>query len=214
MDSEPGALDPGDLYRREAMAAFAHDLSTPLTSLRLVLELARRQSSDSGLAFDSDLAGMLTRSVDDLAALADALHEQSRLERGKLAVAAGPSNLLAVFEAARESLLPRIELAGESPEAIAGPWDGPRFARAIAGFVESANRMGDGSNRVRFRSSAQPEVVLLEFSSGEPGGQSRPIAADAGFAFFHARQFILAIGGAVHVTRAERFVSATVTVPR
>lgn len=206
--------DDEEHFRREAMGAFAHELRTPLTSLRMVAELARRESSDSSLIFDDDLAAMLRHSIHELEGLADDLQEQARLERGKLTFAGRSAGLPAAFEAAVAMLEPRVTLAGEPPEEVTGPWDAARLARAIGGFAESANRIGDGSGTVRFRSSVQPAVVLLEFASGDAGGEAREIGADAGFAFFRARQFVLALGGSVQVTRSERFVSYTVTLPR
>ena len=53
-------------YRREAMGAFAHEVRTPLTSIRMVMELGRRQAPAGQLALDGELSAMLTSSVDDL----------------------------------------------------------------------------------------------------------------------------------------------------
>lgn len=196
------------------MGAFAHEVRTPLTSIRMVLELARRQARGDDLVLDSELAGMLKQSVDDLQHLADDLQEASRLERGRLVVGHGPAELVAAVEAARELLGTGIEIAGPPPEAIEGPWDAPRLVQAIAGFSESANRIGDGSGQVRFSVRPGPSDVRLEFESGEPGGEERAIAADAGFAFFRSRQFVLAMGGSVDYARSDRYVRFTVLLPR
>ena len=210
------AYEPDDreYYRREAMGAFAHEIRTPLTSLRMVVELARRQATAEGaMVLDSELATMLDQSIGGLQQLADDLQEQSRLERGKIALGAGPCDLRAAMSAAEEMVAPHITLMGEEPPEVEGPWDAPRLVRALAGLTESANRIGDGSGEVRYRTSVQPATVLIEFASGEPSGEQKPIAADAGFAFFRARQFILAAGGSVEFTRSERFASYTLTLP-
>jgi signal transduction histidine kinase len=201
-------------YRREAMGAFAHEVRTPLTSIRMVLELARCQSTDDTLVLDAELSAMLRQSVDDLQNLADDIQEASRLERGRLVVGSGPTDLSAAVDAARELLGGRIDIAGPTPDPIEGPWDAPRLVRAIAGFTESTNRIGDGSGEVRFQCILSPESVQLVFESGELNEPGKPIAADAGFGFFRSRQFVLAMGGSVDYARSERHARITATLPK
>lgn len=207
--------DDHDHYRREAMGAFAHEIRTPLTSLRMVIELARRQAGDTGmLMLDAELTGLLHQSITDLQQLADDLQEQSRLERGNVALANGPCELGAAVEAARELLRPAIEIQGKPPAPAEGPWDGPRLVRAFVGFAEGANRLGDGSGAVRLDARTGPDCVSLRFSSGAPGGAPRPVGADVGFGFFRARQYVLAVGGTVECDRGDRYLSIAVTLPR
>lgn len=209
----PSTHEETELYRREAMGAFAHEVRTPLTSIKMVMELARRQSREDELLLDAELADMLRSSVEDLQTLADDLQETSRLERGKVALSTGPTDLAAAFSAARD-LNGHIELAGEIPEGIEGPWDAARLVRAIAGFTESANRIGDGSGTVTASVVVKnPDGVALNFSSGQPGREERTMAADAGFAFFRSRQLVLAMGGSVHCDRAERYARFRVELP-
>lgn len=204
--------EQAEVFRREAMGAFAHEVRTPLTSIKMVMELARRQSSDGQLMLDAELAEMLASSVDDLQQLADDLQETSRLERGKVSLSAGPSDLLAALNAARELAAP-LEIQGNGDARFEGPWDAPRLVRAIAGFAESANRIGDGSGSVRLDIAREPACARLCFSSGKPGGETKPILADAGFSFFRSRQLVLAMGGSVHCLRAERYATFDVVLP-
>ena len=206
--------DDAELFRREAMGAFAHEVRTPLTSIRMVMELARRQSGEGQLLMDAELAEMLSSSVDDLQRLADDLQEGSRLERGKLPLSKGPCDLHAAIEAARTIVRKdHIELEDGRLDALEGPWDAARLVRAIAGFAASANRIGDGSGAVRLTCTSNSQLVTLTFASGRPGIETRPIAADAGFAFFHSRQLVLAMGGSVHCDRADRYATITVALP-
>ena len=184
------------------MGAFAHEVRTPLTSIKMVMELARRQSSEGELLLDSELAEMLKTSVEDLQGLADDLQETSRLERGKVNLSPGPCDLALAIEAAREMVGP-IELNGIPEPGLEGPWDAARLVRALAGFTVSANRIGDGSGKVRLEAHRSEGAAELIFTSGQPGGAERQIAADAGFAFFRSRQLVLAIGGSVHCQRAR-----------
>jgi signal transduction histidine kinase len=212
--SASATSNDAELFRREAMGAFAHEVRTPLTSIRMVMELARRQSGDGPLVMDAELAEMLASSVDDLQRLADDLQEGSRLERGKLPLSRGPCDLRVAIEAARAIVrMEHIELEGPAPAAIDGPWDAARLVRAIADFAESTNRVGDGSGVVRFGCTENAAHVCLTFASGTPGAEVRPITADAGFAFFHSRQIVLAMGGSVRAHRAERYATITVALP-
>jgi len=196
------------------MGAFAHEVRTPLTSIRMVIELARRQARGDELVLDPELAEMLRQSVDDLQHLADDLQEASRLERGRLVVGHGPADLGAAVEAARDLLGNGIRLSGTVTGAVEGPWDGPRLVRAIAGFAESANRVGDGSGSVSFGVAKADDHVTLRFESGTPGGEERAIQSDAGFGFFRSRQFVLAMGGSVDYARSERYARFLVALPR
>ncbi|MBI5948739.1 MAG: HAMP domain-containing histidine kinase [Chloroflexi bacterium] len=206
-------LEDQELYRREAMGAFAHEVRTPLTSIRMVLELAKRQSSGGELVLDPELASMLNASIVGLQQLADDLQETSRLERGKLPLGSGPCELDAAVAAAAELVAPTIQIVAGPVPAIAGNWDVPRVIRAIAGFAESANRIGDGSGQVRLTVSRHPGAIRLQFESGTSGGDEKPIAADAGFSFFRSRQFILAMRGSVDWARSERYLRVTVSLP-
>lgn len=208
-----GEFEDAEHFRRESLGAFAHEIRTPLTSIKMVMELARRQAQDGQLILDAELADMLRVSVEDLQSLADDLQETSRLERGRLTLATGPCDLGSAIAAAQELLDGHPELAVESEETLQGPWDAPRLVRTIAGFAQSANRLGDGSGLVRLESEAGSEAVVLRFTSGEPGGDARAIGADAGFSFFRARQLVLAMAGSVHSARAERYATFTVALP-
>ncbi len=180
----------------------------------MVIELARRQAHGDELVLDPELAEMLRQSVDDLQHLADDLQEASRLERGRLVVGHGPADLAVAVEAARDLLGNGIQLAGSVDGPVEGPWDAPRLVRAIAGFAESANRIGDGSGTVSLDVAASHDDVTLCFESGAPGGDARAIQSDAGFGFFRARQFVLAMGGSVNYARSERYARFMVKLPR
>lgn len=211
MNQEPGN-DDAEHFRREAMGAFAHEVRTPLTSIKMVIELARRQSNEGELILDSELAGMLKTSVEDLQALADDLQETSRLERGKVNLSVGPCDLSFAVEAARELMAP-IELSGIPEPGLEGAWDSARLVRALAGFTKAVDRIGDGSGVVGLEAHRSEGFAELIFTSGKPGGEERPIAADAGFSFFRSRQLVLALGGFVHCQRAERYAMCRVALP-
>ena len=195
------------------MGAFAHEVRTPLTSIRMVMELARRQSSEGQLLLDQELAEMLASSVDDLQHLADDLQESSRLERGKLPISHGPCDISAAVEAAEVLTSHGIKIQSAVSPGVEGPWDVARMVRAIAGFADSANRMGNGSGSVSLDCRRDGDCCTLSFSSGTAGPTTKPVAADAGFAFFRSRQVVVAMGGTVECIRGERYARIEVGLP-
>lgn len=210
----PGELsEDSEHHRREAMGAFAHEIRTPLTSIKMVMELARRQADNGELLLDAELAAMLVTSVDDLQHLADDLQESSRIERGRASLSHGPTDLAAAVEAARSLGAPHVIVEGRVPLGIEGPWDAGRLVRAIAGFVEATNRMGNGSGEVTLAVHLA-DYVILEFTSGTPNEARKPIGADAGFAYFRSRQVVLAMGGRIDTARGDRYCNITVALPR
>ena len=200
-------------YRREALGAFSHEIRTPLTSLRMVMELAQRESRDGSLTIDDELAPMLHSSVDSLQALADDLQDFSRFERGRLLVTRGPASLRAAYAAAIELAGRRIAVAGAEPPDVDGPWDPKRLVRAFAGFLESANRAGDGSGEVVVSWTVDETTVSGRFASGLPTPSPRNLAADVGFSFFRSRAFVIAMGGSVEWERAEQYFAITLRLP-
>ncbi len=211
---QDSSTDDGVRYRQEAIGAFAHEIRTPLTSIRMVLELAARQSSDDELVLDSELATMLNTSVGDLQRLIDDLQETSRLERGRSRVSLGPSDLRVAVVEAVAGLSHGLTLVQDEIPSIVGPWDKGLLKRAIAGFTDTANRAGDGCGTVNLGLRHTPELVELVFSSGTPSGESKDVAADVGFAFFRSRDFVRAMGGSVSIERSQRFASITMVLPR
>lgn len=213
MQTEASEMEE-EVYRREAMGAFAHEVRTPLTSIRMVIELARRQSQGGQLVLDTELADMLGSSIDDLQELADDLQEASWLERGRVVMSAGPCDLGTAIEAARALLTAQhVRLTAAPMGDTSGPWDAARLVRAIAGFAESANRMGDGSGEVRLECFRRDDGVELSFTSGTPQGAAKAISADAGFSFFRSRQVVMAMGGSVHCDGADRYATIVVALP-
>lgn len=199
--------------RREGVGAFVHELRTPITSLRMVIELGRRSSEGPNIVLDDELVRMMESSLANLQELAESLQEGSWLERGKLQLAGGPAHLAAVVDNASARLGEHVSIECTPPD-IEGPWDGDRLAIAMAGFANAANRCGTGQGRVRLACEDTAGGCVLRFEDGEPGGAARPVNADLGYAFFRGELLISAMGGQVDVERADGYASIRVTLPR
>lgn len=197
----------------EALGAFSHDVRTPITSARMVVEVARRLSNGEDLRLDNELARMLLDSLGDLQDLVDGLQEMARLGRGRLALAPTPCDVSAIVAAAAAIASPTT-LTGTVPAGIEANWDAVRLAPALAAFIATADRLGDASRAVSLGFREASGRVFLTFSSGVPTGPEVPIGADAGFAFFRARQLVVAAGGSVDCGRASQYAELRVELPR
>jgi hypothetical protein len=202
-----------DEHHLNAVGAFSHDIRSPLTAMRMVLDIARRDSGANELILDAQLAEMLTRSLTDLQTLADELQEASRLQRGKLALVRQPCSLVSVVDEARELVGPRIAISGDVPD-VDGEWDPPRLARALASFARTANLLGDGSGTVTVGGMAGMARATVTLSSGVAGeAASGPVSTDAGFRYFAARLFVLGMGGTVVAARGDGYFRLDVSLP-
>lgn len=208
------ANDQEEHIKREAIGAFVHELRTPLTSMRMVLELGRRAGSgDGNVVLDSDLAEMLDGALRDLQGLADALQETSWLERGRIKMDTGPTNLAAVLDTVRANTAEKLRITVESAPQIMGPWDEARLTTALIGVAEATNRCGKGDGSVQLDIASGEGVCRLTFSAGTPGGEARPLNADLGFPFFRGYAQLQKMGGHVKVERWERAVRIDVALP-
>lgn len=200
-----------ELVRQEAIGAFVHEVRTPLTSIRMVLEIGKRASTDGHVVLDGELIQMLESSLLDLQGLTDALQDMSRLERGRLTLRQEPTALASVFDRVQE--LTGIALEGEPASAVTGEWDRERLAVALGGMVAAANRCGAGDGVVRFVASGGREVCELHLESGTPSGVARPIDADLGHGFYRGHALIVAMNGSVAVRREAGYLGLAVRLP-
>jgi signal transduction histidine kinase len=207
-------VTPAEDYQREAIGAFAHDIRTPLTSIRMVMELAKSGPNGEEMSLDGELAGMLRASVDELIRLADDLQEMSWLERGKVAVGNGPGNLRTAFQEAVARLAGSVTVTGDEPPSTVGPWNEGRLAGVIEAVAFAANRCGEGLGTIECLAETGDGGVRLVFTSGELTGDRRVVDADLGFGFFRAYAMVRRMGGRVDVDRREHSARLTVFLPR
>jgi len=200
-------------YRVEAIAAFSHEIRTPLTSLKMLIELGRRHGKDGEAHFDGELTELLVLTVDELTRLVDDMQRASRLMRGMLPIVAGPQTLRDIIDQAHAAM-PGGVLFEEPPfEEVTGMWDAEQLAEALAGFAVATDRLGDGKGRVKTAITTAGDAAEITFSSGGPARSGEAFRADAGYGFFRARQFIVAMGGRVECQRAKGFALVNIKLP-
>jgi two-component system osmolarity sensor histidine kinase EnvZ len=146
------------VQRTEMLAGVSHDLRTPLTRLRLALEMMPPHDDTH-----QDLAGMTTD-----------VEEMERMVGGYLAFARGegveqaePVNLSAVLEevaaGARRS---GAEIQVNAPEALTLPLRANAVRRAITNLVDNARRH---AHRVALAAMPQGRMVFVTVDDDGPG---------------------------------------------
>lgn len=199
--------------RREALGAFVHEVRTPLTSIRMVLEVARRMSGGENLVLDGELTAMMETSLADLQTLADALHELSRLERGRLALRGETADLGELVRGLGEHNGVSLHPQGEPWPKMPGAWDRERLTVAMRGMAEGANRCGAGSGNVAVRAQIREPWCEVHFESGTPGGSARPIDGDLGYSFYRGCALVTAMDGSVGARREDGYLGLRVHLP-
>jgi hypothetical protein len=66
---------------------------------------------------------------------------------------------------------------------------------------------------VRIGARSAGECLALLFESGEETSSGGPLGAEAGFSFFPAREYVLAMGGAVEALRGSQWARIVATLP-
>lgn len=214
MDDEKGRPSGSEL-RASLLGALAHELRTPLTSLGMLLDLARRQASETGRAeLDAELLRMFELSLRELQRLADGVQEVSRIERGMWQLQPREVTLGEIVERIRALASTNVQLVTDE-EGLSVPvtLDVERAAEALADFAITANRLGAGSGSVALDAKAGTNAVVLRLRSGEPAGPPLAFGTDAGFRYYRALSVIVLMGGSVEAQRNNRYVEIAVRLP-
>jgi len=203
-------VDP-ERARQEAIGAFVHELRTPITSIRMVMEIAKRASPGGPAQLDEELLQMMETSLLDLQGLTDALQELSRLERGRLALRSERAAMGEVLAGAAE--ITGLRFDGNRDDGIAGEWDRERLTVAMSGVAWAANRCGAGDGVVRCFVEDGDDGCVVTLESGSRSGQVKPIDADLGHGFYRGYALIRAMQGSISVHRETGYVALRVSLP-
>lgn len=129
--------------RREFVANVSHDLRTPLTSIKALVEtLASGALDDPDVA--DDFLGRIDSEVDRLALLVDELLDLARLESGRIVLDMALYDPAAMLAGAVERLRPEAERNGVTlrldppPPLPAIRFDRPRLERVVLNLIHNA----------------------------------------------------------------------------
>jgi signal transduction histidine kinase len=165
-----------DALRRDLIAWVSHDLHTPLTSIRAVLEAL----ADGVVEDPATVQRYLLTAQKDIGALSlliDDLFQMAQLDAGGLALDVEPNSLADLISDTLESFSElaarqQVQLSGEvAPGLAALPIDAQRIGRALNNLVANALRHTPpgGSIQVRaWREASQVTVEVQDSGEGIP----------------------------------------------
>ncbi|HWE23217.1 MAG TPA: ATP-binding protein [Myxococcales bacterium] len=222
-------VENAQLYRRaqaaiglrdEFLSAAAHELKTPLTSLKLQLDGLQKAGARRGGEEKIEwLVSAATRQSDRLARLVDDLLDVTRITSGRVMLNREPSDLVELVRHAVGPFAERATKEGSGidldlpDEPIRGDWDRSRITQVIINLVGNALKYGagkpirvsllgvDGVARLTVKDAgigiAQADIPRI-FDRFERAVSPRHYGG-LGLGLFIAREIIVAHGGDIDV---------------
>lgn len=157
--------------RDEFMSLASHELKTPVTSLKMNVQVLQRQAERQG---NDDLAGRMTRmdrQIDKLTGLINDLLSVARIQGGRLEYIDEPVDLNAIVNEAVETIQPttrhRFEVTGTIDTPVRG--DRERIGQVMTNLLTNAVKYSPKADRVIVRldaDEAMASVCVQDFGIG------------------------------------------------
>jgi signal transduction histidine kinase len=172
--ASPARLEQADRSRREAedarrhlFAAISHDLRTPLSSIRAMIE-----ALDDGVVTDAETTQRYIRTIlgetKRLSGLIDDLFELSRLDAGALTLQVEPGSLVDLVSDTLEALQPQAAqkglcLRGQVDEGLAPVlMDAARVQRVLYNLVQNAIRHTPADGTILLDAQDEANAVRVD----------------------------------------------------
>jgi signal transduction histidine kinase len=206
--------------RDEFLSIASHELKTPLTSLKLQLQVARRgmKKAVSVESINETLASSL-KQVDSLSSLVDELLDVTRIQSGKLNLSFESMDLCLLVREVVQHFSEELKAADITVELdllqdCVGKWDQSRLEQVLVNLVSNAIKYAPGSHLKIAMRRTDSRIVLTVHDNGpgiekekqerlferfERASSSRHVSG-LGLGLFIAKNLVEAHGGTIKLT--------------
>lgn len=223
-----GAAREAVRARDEFLSIASHELKTPLTALRLVLQRTARVAARRSEAVELDVARVrrsLARALqqlDRMVALVDSLLDVSHIRAGKLTLHREPVDLALLVRDVLGRFTGEIASSGcrvalDLDRSVVGRWDKLRVEQVLTNLVSNALKYGAGKPiEIRARASdgsawfsvrdhgigIEADALARIFDRFERAASAREFLG-LGLGLYIVKQIVDAHGGTVRVTSSK-----------
>jgi len=230
-----GELQTLGRARRDMVANISHDLRTPITSIRLLLDTLRRARPPDAAQRRAMLDKMAAE-TDALRQLAEELLDLAMIESGRAEIALKPTSLRAITGAAVERLAEqvarkKVAIDDQTPAELMALADAEQVTRALVNLLHNAIKFSPAQSAVTISAQADGDWVKIAVTDSGPGIRredrervfERFYRADhsrsgggTGLGLAIAKHIVLAHGGAIRAEESPAPPGARVsfTLPR
>lgn len=155
-----------DSFKTRFMNMAAHELSTPMTPIKLQMHLLKSHSDEPALETHRRSIHLLDRNFQRLQSLVGDLLDSSRLQSDRMPLRPEPLDMAALVNEVTESFEPaasaaRVRLVANAPPAIACIADGDRITQAITNLLSNALKFTPPDGSVQVEVSAKDRRVRI-----------------------------------------------------
>lgn len=238
LETSKSQLDQANRTKDEFLSIASHELKTPLTPLKMQIQLLRMTLERGGIqALDPKKVGrsldLADLQITRISRLIDDLLDVARINAGKLKLAFEKVNLAELIREVVERYNPHLNAAGckiilQAPTYLYANVDPLRIEQVVVNLLTNAAKYAPGKPVEISLFSDQDNAVLLVKDSG-PGipkeaherifGRfervvSKAVVGGLGLGLFISRQIVEAHGGRIELdSQAGKGSTFTVTIP-
>lgn len=159
-------LEELNQFKTDFLNNAAHELSTPLTPLKLQLYMFHGEAGKNLTPSQQNNIQLLERNVSRIERLVRDILDSARLQAAKLGLEKAPVDLAQVLEEAVETFRPQARLAGleiESPHLPHLPVtaDASRLAQVLDNLLSNAIKFTPRGGKIRVEARALPDSAMV-----------------------------------------------------
>src|SRR5258708_6439707 len=159
--------------RREMVANFSHDLRTPISSIRLLVDTLT-QNFGRNAERDLRLLGKIAGETDSLQHMTVELIDLSMIESGRAIIRMVPVSLGEILHEAFNIMATQIEqkkleLVNEVPDDVRVLADPEQTRRVITNIIHNSLKFTPAGGQIRFTASCQDQMATIRIQDTGPG---------------------------------------------